>query len=254
MRYFIRLAYNGAPFCGWQIQPNSPSIQEELERALSLLLHDTITVVGCGRTDTGVHARNFYAHFDTEIKLNNTDLKQLTYKLNRFLAKEIAIFEIFPVANDFHARFSALERTYRYYISRKKDPFNQPYTYTLTLPINVKLMNIAAEYLLDVKDFTSFSKLHTQTHTNFCDVTSAFWKEQDNLLIFEISANRFLRNMVRAIVGTLLEVGMGKISLTQFQDIIAAHNRSKAGTSVPAHALFLENVRYNFNTNPIENL
>lgn len=246
MRYFIRLAYNGAPFCGWQIQPNGTSVQGELERAFSLILNEEIAIIGCGRTDAGVNARNFYAHFDSSQKLTREELAQLVHRINRFLPKEIVIFEIFPVHNDLHARFSATERTYKYYISRRKNPFDTQFAYPLHIPLDISLMNEAANYLLTVEDFTSFSKLHTQTHTNICNVTKALWHQTDNQLIFEISANRFLRNMVRAVVGTLLWVGNGKITLKQFKEIIAAKNRCKAGFSVPANALFLEDIRYNF--------
>lgn len=246
MRYFIRLAYNGAPFCGWQIQPNGTSVQGELERAFSLILNEEIAITGCGRTDAGVNARNFYAHFDSLQIFSHEELIHLVHRINRFLPKEIVIFEIFPVHNDLHARFSATERTYKYYISRRKNPFDTQFAYPLHIPLDISLMNEAANYLLTVEDFTSFSKLHTQTHTNICNVTKALWHQTDNQLIFEISANRFLRNMVRAVVGTLLWVGNGKITLKQFKEIIAAKNRCKAGFSVPANALFLEDIRYNF--------
>ena len=246
MRYFIRLAYNGAPFCGWQIQPNGTSVQGELERAFSLILNEEIAIIGCGRTDAGVNAHNFYAHFDSLLFFSHEELIHLVHRINRFLPKEIVIFEIFPVHNDLHARFSATERTYKYYISRQKNPFDTQFAYPLHIPLDISLMNEAANYLLTVEDFTSFSKLHTQTHTNICNVTKALWHQTDNQLIFEISANRFLRNMVRAVVGTLLWVGNGKITLKQFKEIIAAKNRCKAGFSVPANALFLEDIRYNF--------
>lgn len=248
MRYFIRLAYNGAPFCGWQIQPNGTSVQGELERTFSLILNEEIGITGCGRTDAGVNARNFYAHFDSSRELTREELTQLAHRINRFLPKEIVIFEIFPVHDDLHARFSATERTYKYYISRRKNPFDTQFAYPLHIPLEIPLMNEAASYLLTVEDFTSFSKLHTQTHTNLCNVTKAIWHTTDEQLIFEISANRFLRNMVRAVVGTLLWVGNGKITLEQFKEIVAAKNRCKAGFSVPANALFLEDIRYNFDS------
>lgn len=248
MRYFIRLAYNGAPFCGWQIQPNGTSVQGELERAFSLILNEEIGITGCGRTDAGVNARNFYAHFDSSRELTREELTQLAHRINRFLPKEIVIFEIFPVHDDLHARFSATERTYKYYISRRKNPFDTQFAYPLHIPLEIPLMNEAAAYLLTIEDFTSFSKLHTQTHTNICKVTKAIWHTTDEQLIFEISANRFLRNMVRAVVGTLLWVGNGKITLEQFKEIVAAKNRCKAGFSVPANALFLEDIRYNFDS------
>lgn len=248
MRYFIRLAYNGDPFCGWQIQPNGTSVQGLIERSFSLILNEKIAITGCGRTDAGVNARNFYAHFDSPKILSHESLILLVHRINRFLPKEIVIFEIFPVSDDLHARFSATERTYKYYISRRKNPFDTQFAYPLHIPLDISLMNEASSYLLTIEDFTSFSKLHTQTHTNICNVTKAFWYPTEDQLIFEISANRFLRNMVRAVVGTILWVGNGKITLEQFKEIVAEKNRCKAGFSVPANALFLEDVRYNFDS------
>lgn len=245
-RYCMQLSYNGAPFFGWQVQPEQPSVQEALEKALSLLLSETIAVTGCGRTDTGVHARDYYAHFDTQAQFSESDCAQLTYKLNSFLQKEIAIRKIFSVPDDFHARFDAISRTYKYYVSTKKNPFLFEQSYYVPIPLNVELMNKAAQKLLGQHDFTSFSKVHTQVNNFICEVFEASWEESDGMLVFTISANRFLRNMVRAVVGTLLDVGRGKLSLEDFDLIIQQKDRRCAGTSVPAHALFLENVRYNF--------
>lgn len=241
MRYFIQLAYNGSPFFGWQIQPNLTTVQGVIENALHLLLREEISVTGCGRTDTGVHAKQFFAHFETE---QNIDSQNLTDKLNNFLPKEIAIEQIFSVANDMHARFSAISRTYKYYISTSKEPFNFHFSFRVYQKLDIEKMNQAADLLLHTEDFTSFSKLHTQVNNNICHVSEARWQNENGQLVFTITADRFLRNMVRAIVGTLLEVGKGKLTPLEFQQIINQKDRGKAGTSVPAHALFLENVRY----------
>jgi len=244
MRYFVQLAFNGTPFVGWQIQPNGDSIQSILQHAMSLLFKEQIELTGCGRTDAGVHAKNFYAHFDIDTEISQPNLDNLANKLNSFLPKEIVIYSIFQVSNELHARFSAQDRTYKYYVDVSKDPFSFQMAYRVFEPLNVKAMNEAAQYLLQIQDFTSFSKLHTQVNNNNCTVTFAKWEQINHQLVFTITANRFLRNMVRAIVGTLLLVGKDKITFEQFQKIILEKNRSKAGTSVPAHALFLENVRY----------
>ncbi len=246
MRYFIEMSYNGTPFFGWQVQPEQPSVQGVMERALTLLLREPIAVTGCGRTDTGVHARQFFAHFDFIQLFDNEQLAELTDKLNSFLPKEIAICRIFPVADDLHARFSAKSRTYKYYVAVQKEAFRFHYSYRVFQKLDVDKMNAAAKLLLDTEDFTSFSKLHTQTATNICHVSEAHWQMENGLLVFTITADRFLRNMVRAIVGTLLDVGRGKMELAQFQDIINQKNRCAAGTSVPANALFLQKVEYDF--------
>lgn len=246
MRYFVHLAFNGTPFVGWQVQPNGTSVQGVLEHTMTLIFKEKIELTGCGRTDTGVHAKNFYAHFNLTQSYSKESLQSIKYKLNSFLPKEIVLYSIFPVLDDLHARFSAIDRTYRYYIDIEKNPFSFPYAFRVYEPLNMEAMNKAAQYIIECKDFTSFSKLHTQVNNNLCTVTEAFWEQKDHQLIFTITANRFLRNMVRAIVGTLLLVGSEKIDLEQFLEIIRAHDRSKAGTSVPAHALFLENVRYKF--------
>ena len=244
-RYFIHLAYNGARYCGWQIQPQSPSVQGELERCLSLKLGQPVSVTGCGRTDTGVHARCYYAHFDLETPLE--DCEELTLRLNAFLPPDIVVFRIFEVPAELHARFDAISRTYHYQIVRGKDPFHQDDAYAYYGPLDVELMQQAADLLRDYTDFTSFSKLHTQVKTNNCKIMEACWLERDGLLVFHIKADRFLRNMVRAIVGTLLEVGKGRMTLDGIRDVIEQKDRCSAGESVPAQGLFLEVVDYDFN-------
>lgn len=241
-RYFIELAYNGAPFNGWQIQPNAPSVQEEINKGVSILLKETVNVVGAGRTDTGVNASFFVAHFDCSQEL--TDLPQLQYKLNRLLGNDIAIRRIYPVTEDMHARFSAVSRTYKYFIDKAKDPFTYNFSFrTYPLPDIVK-MNEACNILFEYCDFTSFSKLHTDTKTNNCQIMLAHWEDTGTQLVFTIRADRFLRNMVRAIVGTLIEIGQDKLSVDDFRKIIESKNRCKAGTSVPGNALFLCDIVY----------
>jgi len=241
MRYFIQLSYNGTNYCGWQIQPNGPSIQEELNKALSTLLRAEIYVVGAGRTDTGVHAKEMFAHFDLENEINETDL---AFRLNRILPQAIAVQQVFAVAEDAHARFSATSRSYQYFVTPQKDPFLFDWAWQLEQKLDVDAMNDSAKHLLGEHDFSSFSKSNTQTKTNICNVTAAFWEEKDGLLIFTISANRFLRNMVRAVVGTLVEVGLNKLSEAAFVQVIAQQNRSVAGTSAPAKGLYLTHVQY----------
>ena len=244
MRYFIHLAYNGSSFHGWQVQPNATTVQAVLENAFSHLLGETIGITGCGRTDTGVHAADFYAHFDCERVMTETDLKQLAFKINSFVGEDIRIFRIFAVATDLHARFSATARTYQYHISNVKQPFGKDFCHRVFYKPDIELMNEAAKILFEYTDFTSFSKLHTQTATNNCTILYAHWDMVDEEYVFTISANRFLRNMVRAITGTLLEVGRGKLSLDDFRKVIESKNRCNAGTSLPAKALFLTKVEY----------
>ena len=244
MRYFIKLAYNGTNYHGWQIQDNAHTVQAEMNEKLSLLIGQEINVVGCGRTDTGVHAREFYAHFDVvELK---TDEADLCNKLDKFLPPDIAVYQIFEVKPDFHSRFDAINRTYKYYISRRKNPFLTDQSFYYHGPLDYAKMEDACKYLFEYEDFTSFSKLHTQTTTNNCKITAAHWKEVEGTVIFTISADRFLRNMVRAIVGTILEIGKGKLKVKDMKKIIEAKDRSKAGFSVPAQGLFLERVEYEF--------
>lgn len=241
-RYFIYLAYNGENYCGWQIQPNGISVQETIEKALTTLLRTSTSIVGAGRTDAGVHARSMIAHFDNEQEELDTIL--LTDKLNRILPKDIAIVSIKQVASDAHARFDATSRLYRYYVTTRKDPYLHHLKYKVHGNIDIEMMNVCANVLFEYTDFTSFSKLHTDVKTNNCKIMIAHWEKVDEDYIFTIKADRFLRNMVRSIVGTLLEAGRGKLTPEGMRQIIEAKNRSAAGTSVPGHALFLEEVEY----------
>ena len=243
-RYFVRLSFKGTAYHGWQIQKNAVSVQSLVEKGLSLMLKSEINIVGCGRTDTGVHAKEYFAHFDFEKILDLKKRNDLVLKLNRFLPDDIVIHNIFPVENDTHARFSAVARTYKYFISTSKDPFNLDYSYFFHYQLDVDLMNKGAEILKETIDFTSFSKLHSQTKTNICQIVYAHWEEENGQLIFTIKADRFLRNMVRAIVGTLLDLGRNKINLNDLKKIILSKNRCDAGASVPASGLFLESIEY----------
>lgn len=241
MRYFITLSYDGTAYHGWQIQPHCISVQEELHKALSTLLRQPMEVVGAGRTDTGVHARKMVAHFD----YGELDCPQLVYKLNKILPKDIAVQQVEQVADDMHARFSAKSRTYNYFVHLSKDPFRRAYSWQVYGEPDFDLMNRAAEVLMEYRDFTSFSKLNTDTKTNDCTITEAHWdRVGDGQWRFTISANRFLRNMVRAIVGTLLEVGRGRMTIEQLRQVIEAKDRCRAGDSVPGNALFLVEVEY----------
>lgn len=222
-------------------------MQETLENCLSLLLHhDRIAITGCGRTDTGVHAASFYAHFDMENIFSPAECERIKDQLNNFLPKDIVIFKLFTVKDNAHARFDAESRTYQYLISTVKNPFTFSQRLFYHRPLDLEKMNQAAELLKKNEDFTSFSKVHTQVNNFICHVSEAKWEKKSDDLVFTITANRFLRNMVRAIVGTLLDVGLGKLSLTDFQNIMEQKNRCEAGISVPAHALFLTEVRYNW--------
>ncbi len=242
-RYFIRLSYRGAPFHGWQIQPNATSVQEEIEKALSTVLRTDISIVGAGRTDTGVNARILYAHFDYHSPL--PDKGRLLVSLNRLVGRDIAIHDIFMVADDAHARFDATERTYKYFVAFDKTPFLYHLSWFCPNKLNIELMNKAAALLVDTEDFTSFAKLHSDAKTNICHVTHAQWTmENDSVAVFTITADRFLRNMVRAVVGTLVEVGRGKMTLEEFRNVIDRKDRCAAGQSMPGEALFLWDVRY----------
>ena len=243
-RYFIKLAYKGTAYHGWQWQENALSVQQLLEEALSTIFNHEIAVTGAGRTDTGVHAREFYAHFDHDQDFTLSELEEKVYKLNSFLPKDIAVFEIFRVKEDAHARFDALSRTYEYRITTRKDPFNSDSAWYNRADLDVDMMNKGAKILLEYTDFTSFSKLHTEVKTNNCNLKKAGWETKGHLLVFTITADRFLRNMVRSVVGTLIELGRGRISLMEMRSIIEARDRSKAGMSVPAHGLYLVNVEY----------
>ena len=242
MRRFIQLSYDGAAYHGWQKQPNARSVQQTLQEALSMLLQTDIEVVGAGRTDAGVSARMMVAHFETSKACDN---EQLVYKLNKLLPHDIAVQRIWEVPDEMHARFSASSRTYHYYIHTRKDPFVRQYSWLVTFPLDFARMNEAASRLPDFDDFTSFSKVNTDTKTNLCNVTEARWtQEGENTWRFTITANRFLRNMVRAIVGTLIEVGRGRMTVDEFCQVIEQKNRCSAGDSVPGHALFLVDVSY----------
>lgn len=241
-RYFIYMAYDGAAYHGWQSQPNASSVQQTLEQALSTVLRQDISVTGAGRTDTGVHARLMVAHFDVEAAI---DTMRLADKLNRLLPADISIYKVEPVSNEMHARFSAKSRRYEYYVTTAKSPFMRQYRCRLYRQPDFALMNKAAGQLLRQTDFTSFSKLHTDVKTNICHVTRAEWSQVDDVTwVFTIEADRFLRNMVRAIVGTLLDVGFGKLTLEGFQDVMQQRDRCSAGMSVPAQGLFLVDVKY----------
>lgn len=243
MRYFINLSYDGAAYHGWQVQPDDVTVQQRLNEALATLLRTPVETVGAGRTDAGVNAACMVAHFDCDALPYPPE--QLAYKLNRLLPPDIAIHDIRPVKDDAHARFSALARTYHYYIYTEKSPFRRRYAMRLPFAVDYEKMNRAAEILLQTEDFTSFSKLHTDTKTNICHVTAARWEETEpGLWRFTITADRFLRNMVRAVVGTLLDVGRGKITEDDLRRIINAHDRCSAGDSVMGEALFLADVRY----------
>ena len=244
MRYFITLSYDGTHYHGWQVQPNGTSVQEKLQWALSTILRqEDIQVTGAGRTDAGVHARMMVAHFDVETM--NFELQDLTYKLNRLLPQDIAIQKIEPVSDGMHARFSATSRTYHYYIHTVKDPFLRAYSCELHYPLDFQRMNEAAAILMTYDDFGAFCKAHADVKTTLCHITVAQWHQTSTTSwYFEITANRFLRNMVRAVVGTLIDVGRGRLSLDDFRKVIEGKRRTEAGESMPANALFLEDVRY----------
>ena len=242
MRYFITLGYDGTDFHGWQIQPNGNSVQEELQKALSTLMRQPMEVVGAGRTDAGVHARQMVAHFDSD---SAVDCQQLTYRLNRIVPRSLAVYKVEKVADDMHARFSAKRRTYRYFVHTRKDPFLRHYSYQLPYSLDFNQMNKAACILLDYSDFGAFCKSHSDVKTTICKVTAAKWHQTaPDEWYFEISADRFLRNMVRAVVGTLMDVGRGRLSLEEFRGVIEGRKRTAAGESMPGNALFLEKVEY----------
>ncbi len=243
-RYFVHLAYDGTAYHGWQLQENAHSVQSELEKCLSIKLSEKISLTGCGRTDTGVHARNYYAHFDLEKPILPEEKPALINALNHFLPPDIVLYDIMGVKDDANARFDAISRTYKYYINTKKTPFRRQYAWYVYGPLNIELMQNCADYLLTVEDFTSFSKLHSSAKTNICKLTQAQWQQTDEDLVFTITADRFLRNMVRAIVGTLIETGRGKSTFNDFKEIVESRDRGRAGLSAPAHGLFLEEVVY----------
>ncbi len=262
MRYFLKLAYNGAPFHGWQSQPNACSVQQTLEEALSVILRAPVSITGAGRTDTGVNARVMYAHFDTDHDMDSArldDKKRFLLSLNRLCGPDIAVENIIEVANDAHARFDASKRTYKYFVAFGKSPFLPGISWHSPSPLDMEKMNECAAILLSTEDFTSFAKLHSDAKTNICKVTRADWEEWNspflpesrpsepnsyNGIVFTISADRFLRNMVRAVVGTLVDVGRGKLTKDDFINIIEARDRCSAGTSMPPQALFLWDIEY----------
>lgn len=260
MRYFIHLSYDGTRYHGWQIQPNGISVEGEIERCLSTLLRTPIDIVGAGRTDAGVHARHMVAHFElvcnsqsiikglvsaSENESCTLNCEQLTYKLNRMLPPDICIHKTEPVADDMHARFSATARTYHYYVSTQRNPFNRQYTWLTHFNLDFPLMNEAAAILMEYSDFACFCKSHTDVKTTLCDMMEARWIQTSNTeWYFRIKANRFLRNMVRAVVGTLVEVGRHRMTLQDFRAVIEGKKRTQAGESMPANALFLERIDY----------
>ncbi len=246
VRYFIELSYFGKNYHGWQRQPNASSVQQTIESALSTILRQPLEIMGAGRTDAGVHATQMFAHFDYQKEpiLTKDELDTLTHKLNSFLPKDIAIHRIFEVSSDSHTRFDATSRSYLYRISTSKNPFTTEQAYLLKYDIDLKKMNEAAQILLSYKDFECFSKSKTEVNTYLCDITLAEWKKVNQEYHFHISANRFLRNMVRAIVGTLLEIGQGKKPVSWMHDVITGKSRSQAGTSVPGHGLYLTAIEY----------
>ncbi len=241
-RYFIELAYKGTNYCGWQRQAKGPTVQEEIERALSVILRQPHAITGAGRTDTGVHARYMVAHFDTEIDLD--EIPNLAERLSGILPFDIAVFSVTRVADEAHSRFGAISRRYEYKLICRKAPFWNDMAAKVSFHPDVDAMNEAAAILLNYEDFTSFCKLHGGNKTNICRVKMAEWKREGELYTFTIEADRFLRNMVRAIVGTLLDIGRGKLTVKDFREIIEARDRGRASTSAPARGLYLVDVAY----------
>ncbi len=246
MRFFIELSYLGSAYNGWQRQRNAPSVQQALEDALSVLLRRPVETTGAGRTDTGVHASYYVAHFDSDAAdgITMPDPDDFCYHLNAILPKDIACHRIMGVAADAHARFDAVRREYKYYIEQRKNPFTVHTAWQYFVPLDIEAMNEAAALLLKYNDFTTFSKLHSNNATNICSVFVSNWERQGDMLIYTISANRFLRNMVRSTVGTLVDVGRGKITVDRFRDILESRDRSQASGSAPAQGLFLTSIIY----------
>lgn len=254
-RYFLEISYHGAAYHGWQVQENATSVQEVLNNALRTVLREEIETVGCGRTDTGVHARDFFVHFDTinprlarENARLDAEISRVIHSLNGLLPYDIGVKRLIPVAPEAHARFDALLRSYEYHVHFSKDPFQHGFSWFLRDRPDVRLMNHAAKMIMEYRDFSCFSKSHTQTFTNNCIISRAEWVHAGDAMVFHISADRFLRNMVRAIVGTLIDVGKGVIPPEDIRRIIESKNRSMAGTSVPACGLYLTEVRYPYIT------
>jgi tRNA pseudouridine38-40 synthase len=244
MRYFIECAYKGTNYCGWQIQKNALTVQEVIEKALTILLKKPTEITGSSRTDTGVHAVQQISHFDIDNEI--ADTINLVYRMNKILPFDISVSKIFKVADDYHSRFKAISRKYQYRISIKKNPFQKGLFYEFNGDLNIKLMNEACQILFKYIDYQCFSKINTDVFTFNCTIEEARWEEYSDggMLVFHIKANRFLRGMVRAIVGTLLEVGSGRLTLEDFEQIILSKNRKKAGRAVPAEGLFLMEVNY----------
>ena len=242
MRYFLSFSYNGSNFHGWQIQKNAVSVQQEIEYALSKIIKKETKITGAGRTDKGVHAKLMVAHFDA--KISNEMESTLLFNLNQFLNNDIYFFKLQKVKDDAHARFDAISRIYHYHISSVKNPFKQGLVYYFKEKLNLELMNEASKILMSFDDFKAFSRTNTDVKTFECIITKAEWVHSKDEIIFKIKSNRFLRNMVRAVVGTILKVGLNKINLVEFSEIIKSRNRSKAGYSVPAHGLFLCEIEY----------
>ncbi len=242
-RYFIELSFKGTAYHGWQVQPNAIGIQQVVEDNLALLIKEKVSITGAGRTDTGVHASYFAAHFDIAARLIEP-LTETVRKLNHMLPDDIAVLSIYPVGAKHHSRFSAISRTYKYYISNRKNPFKQETSLHISNKLDKDAMNQAACELLNYKDFSSFCRTNTNVKTHICKIIHAGWEEKDDMLIFTIKADRFLRNMVRAIVGTILKTGYGKMNTEEFTRIIEAKDRRKAGTSAPSQGLFLTEIEY----------
>ena len=243
MRYFLHLAYNGAQYCGWQRQPNAIGVQQILEEALSTILRVPTAIIGAGRTDAGVHAACMYAHFDSPFAISDPD--SFIRSLNHLCGRDISVYKLIHVADDSHARFDAVSRTYKYFVTETKSPFLYPYSWYTSRPLDYDMMNVAARHLLEITDFTSFAKLHSDAKTYICDVREAYWENNGRgQWVFTITADRFLRNMVRAVVGTLVEVGRGKMNIDRLIEVVKAKDRCAAGTSMPGHALFLWDIVY----------
>lgn len=242
LRYFLYFSFNGAAFSGWQIQPRDPSVQQWISNAVSWTIGETVEVTGCGRTDAGVHASCYYGHFDAASPIENEGA--FLEKINKLLNEYIQVYGVWEVDPKTHARFSALSRTYHYYLLTEKDPFRLPFAWYYRFPIDVDLMNEAAKKMLHHRDFKCFCKTNSNAEHYLCTVTKAEWRKENGSLVFEICSNRFLRNMVRAVVGTLLEVGRKRMSLEEFSRVLESGGRSDAGMSVPAHGLFLKTIIY----------
>jgi tRNA pseudouridine38-40 synthase len=243
-RYFIKLAYNGARYHGWQVQENAMTVQEVITNAVRLMWLKDFKMVGCGRTDTGVHAKEYYAHFDLGEEKSKEELDDLAHRLNRYLPDDIVIYNLFQVPPGLHSRYDALSRTYEYHIHTRRDPFLNEFSWFFHQKLDIDLMNRGGEIITEYNDFTSFSKANIKRKTNLCKVSRAYWEQTENRLVFTITADRFLHDMVRAIVGTLVDLGQNKISIEELRKIIENKDRCSAGQSVPARGLFLTRIEY----------